>query len=261
MRCARARVINHFSSSLLLSLITRHVSFCLRPYSIAFTIDDDELPPSFGGVPGCFRGAEILANIIQSSVDKIEEVLSSNVLVLPSSNVPFTLESESPRVHSSIQSAAMQLMTLVRPAPLVVTDVAMQRCYQVPRIYCNAYCSGYPHCRDPSRCRSQGLACTGDRQADRSSCCETCSSPSSPCNESHIHLFTNNRLSTVLDTGKPVEELILNPESKHIETFRLSSYIELVLDEAFKSSSYLTETLLDSEFGHATESALGPRHS
>jgi hypothetical protein len=74
-----------------------------------------------------------LTSIIQSSVDKIEEVLTANAFVLPSSNAPFSLESESPRMHPTIQSAgslitsaAAQLMTLGRPAPLVVLDVMMQ---------------------------------------------------------------------------------------------------------------------------------------
>ena len=102
-------------------------------------------------------------------------------------------------------------------------------------------------------------------------------------------VFANNRLSSVLDTGKSVEELLarfvlylfihnyklrtVSPESKHIGTFGLTSYIEHVyeflimhsyniwvlmcfrsLDIGFKSSTYLTETLLDPEVGHAYES-------
>jgi len=74
-----------------------------------------------------------LANIIQSSIDSIEATVNANAFVLPSSNAPFTLESEAPSMHPSIQSAgsiitsaAAQLITLVRPAPLVVFDVVMQ---------------------------------------------------------------------------------------------------------------------------------------
>lgn len=101
-------------------------------------------------------------------------------------------------------------------------------------------------------------------------------------------VFANNRLSSVLDTGKSVEELlarlvldprvsgneltIASPESKHVGTHGMASVIEhgyelltvfakgihvLVffdsLDYVFKSSSYLTETLLDPELGHANE--------
>jgi hypothetical protein len=102
-------------------------------------------------------------------------------------------------------------------------------------------------------------------------------------------VFANNRLSSVLDTGKPVEELlaklvpnlfthndelrIISPESKHIGTPGITSilghlydmlnglsygiYILICcyrLEEGFKSCSYLTETLLDPELGHAFES-------
>lgn len=74
-----------------------------------------------------------LANIIQSSIDNIEAVVNDNAFVLPSTNSSYSLESEAPRMHPSIQSAgslitsaAAQLMTLVRPAPLVVADTVMQ---------------------------------------------------------------------------------------------------------------------------------------
>ncbi|KAF8471570.1 hypothetical protein DFH94DRAFT_684737 [Russula ochroleuca] len=87
--------------------------------------------------------------------------------------------------------------------------------------------------------------------------------------------FANNRLLSVLDTGKSVEELLAKlvlraiyyesrckdyPESRHIGTLGITSFMGHVvtcfysLDEGFKSSSYLTETLLDLELGHAYES-------
>ncbi|KAH9994290.1 S-adenosyl-L-methionine-dependent methyltransferase [Russula vinacea] len=65
-------------------------------------------------------------------------------------------------------------------------------------------------------------------------------------------VFANNRLSSALDTGKSVEELLASPESKHIGTFGMTSYIEQSRP-SFKTSSYFTETLLDPEFGHAYE--------
>jgi len=81
-----------------------------------------------------------LANIIQSSIEQIEVVVTANSFVLPSSGSSFTLESEAPRMHpdihsasSLITSAAAQLVTLVRPAPLTVFDVMMQVKLNVPR--------------------------------------------------------------------------------------------------------------------------------
>jgi len=93
-------------------------------------------------------------------------------------------------------------------------------------------------------------------------------------------VFANNRLSSVLDTGKPVEELvarlvaslmissdklmILSPESKHRGTSGTTSFLQHLyelltgfsydiqilmrfrrLDGGFKTSSYLTKTLLE----------------
>jgi hypothetical protein len=74
-----------------------------------------------------------LANMIQSSVEQIEAVITANSLTFPSQESPFSLESEAPRMHPTIQSAglfitsaAAQLMTLVRPAPLTMLDIMMQ---------------------------------------------------------------------------------------------------------------------------------------
>ncbi len=74
-----------------------------------------------------------LANMIQSSVEQIEAVITANSLTFPSQESPFSLESEAPRMHPTVQSAgllitsaAAQLMTLVRPAPLTMLDIMMQ---------------------------------------------------------------------------------------------------------------------------------------
>jgi hypothetical protein len=83
--------------------------------------------------PDVLAELKTLANIIQSSVDDIEAAVKANAFTFPSSNVPVSLESEAPRMHptihsagSFITSAAAQLMTLVRPTPLVIIDVMMQ---------------------------------------------------------------------------------------------------------------------------------------
>ena len=74
-----------------------------------------------------------LANIIQSSVEQIEAAVTANSFTIHSADSLFTVESEAPRMHPDILSAgslitstAVQLMTLVRPAPLTVVDIMMQ---------------------------------------------------------------------------------------------------------------------------------------
>ncbi|KAH9012304.1 S-adenosyl-L-methionine-dependent methyltransferase [Lactarius hengduanensis] len=221
---------------------------------------------------GVLAELKALANIIQSSVDDIEAAVNTNAFVLPSPNQPFNLQSEAPHMHPSIQSAgslitsaAAQLMTLVRPAPLVVLDVVMQVNTIVPTTSLFANHTGTIKFHVSTAMRTavsthvaeilrdagpEGLHAweiakpTGVHPAKLSRVIRLLAT-------NHIFIevspdvFANNRLSTVLDTG--------NPESKFIGTLGLTSLISLILDDAFKSSSYLTETLLDPEFGHATE--------
>jgi hypothetical protein len=80
-----------------------------------------------------------LGNIIQSSIQQIEAVVTANSFTFPSPDSTFSPESEEPRMHPAIQSAgslivsaAAQLITLVRPAPLTLLDILMQVSLNVP---------------------------------------------------------------------------------------------------------------------------------
>ena len=81
-----------------------------------------------------------LANIIQTSIEQIEQVVTANSFTFPSPDSTFSPESEAPRMHPAIQSAgslitsaAGQLITLVRPAPLILLDITVQVSLEVPR--------------------------------------------------------------------------------------------------------------------------------
>jgi hypothetical protein len=83
-----------------------------------------------------------LANIIQSSIEQIEEVATANSFTFPSPDSTFSPESEAPRMHPAIQSAgsliasaATQLITLVRPAPHTLFDITVQVSLEVPLRY------------------------------------------------------------------------------------------------------------------------------
>jgi hypothetical protein len=74
-----------------------------------------------------------LANMILSSVEQIETVVTVNNFTFPSPESSYSPESETPRMHPAVQSAAAlitsaaaQLMSLVRPAPLTLVDISMQ---------------------------------------------------------------------------------------------------------------------------------------
>ena len=83
-----------------------------------------------------------LADIIQSSIKQIEEVVNANSFTFPSPDSTFSPESEAPRMYPAIQSAgslitaaAAQLMTIVRPVPFTLFDVSMQVSVEAPPQY------------------------------------------------------------------------------------------------------------------------------
>ena len=90
-------------------------------------------------LPHALAELKALAKIIQSSVEQIESTVTTNSFTYPSPDAIFSPETEAPRMHpdimsagSLITSAAAQLMTLVRPAPLTLFDVSMQVTLSVP---------------------------------------------------------------------------------------------------------------------------------
>ena len=92
-------------------------------------------------LPDALAELKALVNIIQSSVEQIEATVTANSFTYPSPDSTFSLETEAPRMHPSIlsagsliTSAAAQLITLVRPAPLTLFDVMMQVLLSVPSL-------------------------------------------------------------------------------------------------------------------------------
>ncbi|KAM6499069.1 S-adenosyl-L-methionine-dependent methyltransferase [Amanita muscaria] len=66
-------------------------------------------------------------------------------------------------------------------------------------------------------------------------------------------VFTNTRLSSMLDTSKPSQDIVADPDSKHDNNTSLPSLAGHHLDEMFKSSAYLWETLSDPQTGKSDE--------
>jgi len=200
-----------------------------------------------------------LGNIIQSSIKELEAAVATNSLIFPSPNAPFSLETEAPRMHpdivsagSLITSAAAQLITLVRPAPLTVFDVMMQfHVSTAIRAAINAHAAEILRHAGPKGKHVSEIAKATKVHSGKLARVLRLLATNYIFTEVTPDVFANNRLSSVLDSGNSVEEILANPEAKHIGTLGISSYIEHVLDEGLKTASYLPETLIDPEFGHA----------
>ncbi|KAH9993364.1 S-adenosyl-L-methionine-dependent methyltransferase [Russula vinacea] len=231
-------------------------------YPVSQSVGSTAQNAATGALPEALAELKALANIIQTSVQQIEEVVSANSYTYPSSNSTFSFESEAPRMHPVIQSAgsmitsaAAQLTALVRPAPLALFDIAQQfHLSTALRTAITVHVAEILRDAGPKGKHVSEIAKPTKVHHGKLARILRLLATNYIFTEVTPDVFANNRLSSTLDTGKSVEELLANPESKHIGTLGITSLIEHVLDEGFKSSSYLTETLLDPQLGHAYES-------
>ncbi|KAF8489526.1 S-adenosyl-L-methionine-dependent methyltransferase [Russula emetica] len=215
-----------------------------------------------GILPDALAELKALANIIQSSVEQIEAAVTANSFTFPSPDSTFSLETEAPRMHpailsagSLITSAATQLITLVRPAPLTLFDTTLQfHICTAMRTVISMHVAEILRDAGPKGKHVAEIVKPTKANPGKLARLLRLLATNHIFTEVSPDVFANNRLSSVLDTGRSVEELLANPESKHIGTLGITSLFEHTLDEGFKGSSYLTETLLDPELGHAYES-------
>ncbi|KAF8990766.1 O-methyltransferase [Cyathus striatus] len=66
-------------------------------------------------------------------------------------------------------------------------------------------------------------------------------------------VFAQNRLSSLLDSGKPIQELVEKPKEKHTGTSGIAAFISVCTDEVVKGAAYLTETLTDPKTAYSVE--------
>ncbi|KAI0771361.1 S-adenosyl-L-methionine-dependent methyltransferase [Irpex lacteus] len=201
-----------------------------------------------------------LSDIIKTSVDRIEALCAERGQTFPLSDLPFTPQSECPNKPGA---AAAQLLAAVRPPSLSLVTHAVQyhvsSCIRVAvRLHVAEIlrAAGLRYMLSVNPVTPRGLypvllgnAC-GSLQIG--------SSPSSVGNK-HIFkevapdTFTNNRLSSLMDTGKDITDILSNPEAKHDNTPGLAALLEHATDGAFCSSYYLSDVLLDSKWSHSAE--------
>ncbi|KAL1755113.1 O-methyltransferase-domain-containing protein [Schizophyllum commune] len=66
-------------------------------------------------------------------------------------------------------------------------------------------------------------------------------------------VYTNNRISSMIDTGKPSKEILANPENKYDGTSGISAICAFITDEPFKAAAQVWETVSDPNDGLSGE--------
>ncbi|KAK7056304.1 hypothetical protein VNI00_002857 [Paramarasmius palmivorus] len=76
--------------------------------------------------------------------------------------------------------------------------------------------------------------------------------------ETSPEVFTNTRISSMLDTLKPSKDILAHPEQKHDNTMGLAALASHHLDEAFKAAAFSWETCSDPATAHSGEPDASP---
>jgi len=195
-----------------------------------------------------------LGQIIQDSLATLVSTCDREGVSLPSLDDPFTPASEAFRsideaktAANALSAATFQLLAAVMPPPLMVMTLisghmqaaSLRVCAEanVPEILRDAGPAGMhvDQIAEQAKLPAGKLARILRHLATRH-----------VFKEITPDVFANTRLSSVLDTGKPVEALVADPGTKHDDGS--SGFASLVMhqwDEVAKSVSYLWENLSD----------------
>ncbi|EPQ59057.1 S-adenosyl-L-methionine-dependent methyltransferase [Gloeophyllum trabeum ATCC 11539] len=202
-----------------------------------------------------------LSDLIKNSIETVETVCKRNGQPYPSSHAPFTMASEAIRIDpeisqagTTIVAAASQLIVAVRPPPLTLVATALQYHVSsslgtvlqlnVAEILRSAGPQGLHVGKIASLCNTDP---TKLARLLRLLCTTHIFTELAP------DVFTHNRISSMLDTGKPLETITASPDAKHDGTLSVSALLEHMTDESLKSSAFLVEVMKDPETAKSGE--------
>ncbi|KAF8509859.1 O-methyltransferase-domain-containing protein [Hysterangium stoloniferum] len=207
-----------------------------------------------------------LTDLLVASVKRIEGVCAARGVDFPSLEDPFTPESEQIRADpviseasSTLLAAALHLVALVRPPSITIATagtsyylsaalrVAIEA--NVPEILRTAGPEGL-HTKQISE--KNGIDSGKLARILRFLCTHHIFRELSP------DVFTNNRLSSLVDTMKAPDEILKNPLEKYDGTTGMAALVTHCADEDAKGAAYIWETLSDQTTAHSEEPNASP---
>ncbi|THG95611.1 hypothetical protein EW026_g6076 [Hermanssonia centrifuga] len=202
-----------------------------------------------------------LSDLIKSSIDKIEESCLSRGQIYPSANDPFTPQSEAARMAPDVQeygsivvAAAAQLIAATRPPPLGLATHALKfHVSSCIRVVINLHVAEILREGGPLGVHVHDIA--APTKVDPTKLARVLRLLAT----NHIFLevapdvFSHNRLSSLLDTGKSVTSILADGDAKYDNTLGIAALFDHFGDEAVKSSGYITETLIDPKTARSGE--------
>ncbi|ETW84678.1 hypothetical protein HETIRDRAFT_124158 [Heterobasidion irregulare TC 32-1] len=202
-----------------------------------------------------------LSDLIATSVRDIDAACDARGVSFPSLDEPFSEESERARQEEEVLSsigiivaAATQLIAVARAPSNYLLSMVLQ--HTIPACLGAAndgHVAEILREAGPQGAHVSDIAKRNGMNAARIGRVLRLLATHHIFREVSPDVFTNNRVSSLLDTGKPAEEILKFPLLKHDGTSGFSAAVGHISDETFKIVAALSETLHDPIFGHSDE--------
>ncbi|THH07900.1 hypothetical protein EW146_g9170 [Bondarzewia mesenterica] len=194
-----------------------------------------------------------LLELISSSISTLEKTCAENGTQIPDLDAPFSPSSEAFRTNvvaaeaaNIVSAAALQLAAILTPPQVSLYHIigghfrsaAIRVCIEsnVTEILREA---------GPQGLHVEDIAAKNGQDPDKLARFLRFLATNHVYREVSPNVFANTRISSILDTLKPSEEIIADPVHKHDNTPGLAAFASHHLDEAFKAAAYAWETLAD----------------
>ncbi|EKM60006.1 uncharacterized protein PHACADRAFT_250851 [Phanerochaete carnosa HHB-10118-sp] len=211
--------------------------------------------------PNALSELKALSKIIQGSIDSIEASLMSKSMEFPSPYTPMSLESEAPRMQPEVDracavivSAAYQLINSVRSPRQTIVAVGTQYFLATSLgIATEANVAEALREAGPKGAHVNEIARASNIDPSKLARVLRVLATNHIFVEVAPDVFTHNRISSCLDTGKSVKDILANPDDKHVGTLGIAAGIGHSTDEAAKAAAYLQDVLLDPKTAKSQE--------
>ncbi|EKM51829.1 uncharacterized protein PHACADRAFT_199332 [Phanerochaete carnosa HHB-10118-sp] len=198
-------------------------------------------------------GLRALMDILHSTVDKLDETMASRGQTFPSLDDSYSVESEAPRnspdvlaLCNILVSAASQLIAAACPTTTSTFLTSLQ--YQTSaclRAVVRAHAAEVIREAGPKGLHISQIAKPTNMDPNKLARILRLLATNHIFKEVAPDVFAHNRTSSILDTGKPVSEILEDPVAKHDGTSGMPALVEQLSDYSIKAAAYMPETLLD----------------
>ncbi|KAF5312469.1 hypothetical protein D9619_003732 [Psilocybe cf. subviscida] len=194
-----------------------------------------------------------LSTIITGAVACLNEACADSGTPFPGLEVPFSSSSEAFRSNpqaaeaaNTIAAAATQLAAMVLPPPSAIFSLISGHFKSASlRVCLEASVTEILREGGPQGVHVDQIAKTANINSEKIG--------DSIVEELRPDVFTNTRISSMLDTGKSVNEILSNPDKKYDDTPGFCALAAFQLDEVTKSCAYLWENMSDPAVAHSEE--------